>query len=184
MTVIVLPGGQFAEKGLILNLPSDVQTVANQLPHDYRNMDLMAVHYLHQDKYEQVENINYSVRPAKLKDALIWLKQNNALYSEIKICTDELNRDQSNNTNENVTNFEFDNMEHCTVTPLDACIPFTNVSNFMQSKDSVIKIPIITENPVHVFEIENGEEMAYPWLFTNGKYGLNFPRAIKIPRAM
>lgn len=127
MTVIVLPGGQFAEKGLILNLPSDVQTVANQLPHDYRNMDLMAVHYLHQDKYEQVENINYRVRPAKLKDALIWLKQNNALYSGIKICTDELNRDQNNNTNENVTNFEFDNMEHCTVTPLDACFPFTQI---------------------------------------------------------
>lgn len=26
--------------------------------------------------------------------------------------------------------------------------------------------------------------MAYPWLFPNGKFGLNFPRAIKIPRAM
>lgn len=29
MTLVVLPGGQYAEKGLVLNLPSDVQNVAN-----------------------------------------------------------------------------------------------------------------------------------------------------------
>ena len=32
MTIVVLPGGQYAEKGLILNLPNDIDSIISQLP--------------------------------------------------------------------------------------------------------------------------------------------------------
>lgn len=32
ITVIILPGGQFAQTGLALHLPSNVQKIASQLP--------------------------------------------------------------------------------------------------------------------------------------------------------
>lgn len=48
MTLIVLPGGQFAEKGLVLNLPTDVQNIANQLPRKCEN--LITAHFVHQDR--------------------------------------------------------------------------------------------------------------------------------------
>jgi hypothetical protein len=57
MTIIVLPGGQFAEKGLVLNLPTDVQNIASQLPRLCKDLDLISVHFMHQDRYEAMENI-------------------------------------------------------------------------------------------------------------------------------
>ena len=43
MTLVVLPGGQYAEKGLVLNLPSDVQNVADQLPIKSAYSDIVGV---------------------------------------------------------------------------------------------------------------------------------------------
>lgn len=42
----------------------------------------------------------------------------------------------------------------------------------------------IHEKPVSVYEIEYGEELAFPWLFPNGKYGYLYPRVKKITPAM
>ena len=180
MTIIILPGGQFAEKGLVLNLPTDVQNIANQLPCKSDNLDLIAVQFLHQDKYEPVENFNYRVSPSRLNNALIWLKENNVLYRNITV---QCNIDNSPLI-EKEDYFDFDAMEHSTLTPMNSSIPLSNISSFMHNKDSVINVPSITENPVHILDIDNGEEMAYPWLFPTGKCGLNFPRSIKIPRSM
>lgn len=88
MTLIVLPGGQFAEKGLVLNLPTDVQKIANQLPRKCENLDLITAHFVHQDRYETDENLRYKVSPSRLRNALIWLKENNNLYQNIKIVSD------------------------------------------------------------------------------------------------
>jgi hypothetical protein len=35
MTIIILPGGQYAEEGSILNLPNDIESVISQLPHEF-----------------------------------------------------------------------------------------------------------------------------------------------------
>ena len=32
MTIVMLPGGQYAEKGLVLNLPAEIQHLVSQLP--------------------------------------------------------------------------------------------------------------------------------------------------------
>ena len=38
MTIIILPGGQYAEEGLILNLPNDIESVISQLPQNVENV--------------------------------------------------------------------------------------------------------------------------------------------------
>lgn len=179
MTLIVLPGGQFAEKGLVLNLPTDVQNIANQLPRKCENLDLITAHFVHQDRYETDENLRYKVSPSRLRNALIWLKENNNLYQNIKIVSDFENCEEINNST-----LDLDDFEYSTVTPMNASIPISNLSSFVHNKDPVNRVPSITENPVHIFDMENGEEMAYPWLFPKGKYGLNYPRPIKIPCSM
>jgi hypothetical protein len=38
MTIVILPGGQYVEKGLILNLPNDIESVISQLPQNVENV--------------------------------------------------------------------------------------------------------------------------------------------------
>lgn len=40
LSIHILPGGQYAEKGLVLNLPMNVQEIANQLPRILKKMQL------------------------------------------------------------------------------------------------------------------------------------------------
>lgn len=47
MTVIILPGGQFAQKGLALHRPSNVQIIASQLPQNVNNTSVFSVKFLH-----------------------------------------------------------------------------------------------------------------------------------------
>lgn len=83
MTVIILPGGQFAQKGLALHLPSNVQEIASQLPQNVNNTSVFSVKFLH-NAYT-TEDYKYQVSGFKLKNALIWSKTFNKLYKELKL---------------------------------------------------------------------------------------------------
>jgi hypothetical protein len=109
---------------------------------------------------------------------LKWLKETNELYRNINIESENIT------LIDNHTSQDFDDFDCFTVTPMNASIPISNFTSFMHNTDSVIRVPSITENPVHVFDMEKGEEMAYPWLFPSGRYGLNYPRPVKISRSM
>lgn len=76
--ILILPGGQYSEKGLVLNLPSNVQLVANQLPQSTRDVNLIGVKYLHESHVAD-EEWKYFACPSKLLEALNWLKANNKL---------------------------------------------------------------------------------------------------------
>ena len=82
MSIHILPGGQYAEKGLVLNLPMNVQEIANQLPRKFSDDCTLSVHFLHN---EPVITDRHFVSCRKLKDAIVWLVQNNPLYSEISV---------------------------------------------------------------------------------------------------
>lgn len=82
------------------------------------------------------------------------------MYQNIKIVSDFENCEEINNST-----LDLDDFEYSTVTPMNASIPISNLSSFVHNKDPVIRVPSITVNPVHIFYMENGEEMAYPWLF-------------------
>lgn len=68
MTLVVLPGGQYAEKGLVLNLPSDVQNVANQLPVRFTHSDMVGVKFI-DDKHVPDDDIMYFASPLKVFQA-------------------------------------------------------------------------------------------------------------------
>lgn len=63
---------------------------------------------------------------------------------------------------------------------MNVSILILNFFFFVYNKDLVIRVLSIIENFVYIFDMENGEEMVYFWLFFKGKYGLNYLRFIKI----
>lgn len=45
-TVIILPGGQYAQKGVGLDLPSNVQKITSQLPQRVNNTSVFSVKFM------------------------------------------------------------------------------------------------------------------------------------------
>lgn len=175
MTVIILPGGQMAEKGLILNLPTNVQVIANQLPEGINDGCFFAVNFEHKG-YVESEKFKYFVSPQKVKKALLWLKRNNLLYEHIAIS--EENEELLTDTEMDFQDFD---MESATLTPINSTMP-NDIS--VIGNEGIINVPHISEKPVRVYEMESGEEMAFPWLFPYGKNGLNYNRPMKISKSM
>lgn len=50
--------------------------------------------------------------------------------------------------------------------------------------NGVIKVPSIKENPVNVYEMDQGEEKAFPWLFPTGMVGFSHEREQKLSLTM
>jgi len=84
MTILILSGGHFAEKGLVLNLPSNVQSIANQLPPNVSDFNTVVVNYMHKC-HTTSDHYKYYASPAKLKSALEWLTIHNPLYANLVI---------------------------------------------------------------------------------------------------
>ncbi|XP_061170865.1 uncharacterized protein LOC133180335 [Saccostrea echinata] len=59
-------------------------------------------------------------------------------------------------------NFQDFDMESATLTPMNSTVP-NDISVF--GNEGIINVPHISEKPVRVYEMESGEEMAFPWLF-------------------
>lgn len=70
---------------------------------------------------------------------------------------------------ENVCHDELlETLECSTLTPLDCNIP--NVSTEKYMSNGVIEPPSIKDNPVNIYEMDQGVEKVFPWLFTNGMF--------------
>ena len=181
MTIIILPGGQFCEKGLVLNLPTNVQTIASQLPNDIDSTSLLAVHYLYNHGYAAANDYKIFASPSKVKRALIWLKENNALYSDIDIIMNK-NTLYQNGLDVTESCSLQNNFDSCSLTPLNTSVPDMNITDCFNK--SGIVVPQINDSPVHIYEIDFGEERAFPWLFPRGLHGFRFKRPLNIPRHM
>lgn len=70
MTVIILPGGQYAQKGVGLHLPLNVQKIASQLPQSVNNTSVFSVKFM-RNAYTTEDN-KHKVSGFKSKNALIW----------------------------------------------------------------------------------------------------------------
>jgi hypothetical protein len=44
-TVVMLPGSQYAERGLVLNLPSNTLEVITKMPLSFKNLPFVVVHF-------------------------------------------------------------------------------------------------------------------------------------------
>ena len=85
MKLVALPkGGQKSIQGPAVNVPTEIDTICNVLPRIPTNAHLVDFklkrklshrgHYMHE-----------YVRPDKVMNAIIWLKNNNSLYEDVSI---------------------------------------------------------------------------------------------------
>ncbi|KAJ8309649.1 hypothetical protein KUTeg_012806 [Tegillarca granosa] len=126
MTLIVLPGGQYAEKGLVLNLPSNVQTIATQLPKSSQNVDILLIRYMHNHNLNVAnENLKHFASASKIVSALQWLKQNNKHYVDLII--NEMGSLNQSSYMHNISDVMFD-LEPFATTPLNSTLPDTNIT--------------------------------------------------------
>lgn len=75
-----------------------------------------------------------------------------------------------------------ESLEFSTLTPFDCNIPNVSIKKYMSN--GVIKVPSIKENPVNVYEMDQGEEKAFPWLFPTGMFGFSQEREQKLSLSM
>ena len=81
MSVYVKPGGQRAYKGHCINLPQNIQQLADCLPHYPKDVPVIIVRM--KDKNNTFKDV--IVRGQKVQDALNWLTAHNPHYRAVKI---------------------------------------------------------------------------------------------------
>lgn len=70
MTIVILPSVQYAKKGLILNLPNDIESVFSQLPQNVKNTPYLIAKFDRENKFpKEVKTLQVSV--AKVQKASI-----------------------------------------------------------------------------------------------------------------
>ncbi len=170
MLMIILPGGQFAEKGLVLNLPVDVTDIANQVESIGNNTHMCAVNF-EASKLTSVKTKHF-VRPSYLQKAFKWLQENNHLYTRT---TDTLNSKPSETDNTcrrcHVDQEQCDSIEENSLIPIDYTVPHVPDTLNPSHDLPVINVARSAEAPVNIYDIEYGEEKAFPWLFPTGVGG-------------
>ena len=108
---------------------------------------------------------------SKIKQALIWLKQNNPLYAECNL----LSCDSEEIANE----VDFQSMNESCVVPADYNIPDIDLAKAVQH-NNLLTLKRIDSSPISPYEMENGEQMAFPWLFPKGINGYFSQRPLKL----
>lgn len=81
VSVFKIKNQQRGYSGHVLNLVQHVEQVATRLPHDVATQSALVL--LHRDSPDGV--IEFRVRAAKVRHALIWLRRNNQFYRDIVI---------------------------------------------------------------------------------------------------
>lgn len=81
LTVIVLPGGQYAEKGMAINFPSNVTETASMLPQKFSNCNIITVSF---GEHKDLKT-SHLVRKKHIFKSLRWLQSNNALYKNVTL---------------------------------------------------------------------------------------------------
>ena len=155
MTIIQLPGGQFAERGSVVNFMSPYIHIAKQLP---STENVIVVKFT--EGSPTMQNVCHYISSCKIRTALAWLKQHNNLYKDI------LATDISCNTS---ASMNLSDSEESSTIPTNYTVPNVNVSE-VANENHTIFLQKIQSAPVSPYGIISGEEMAFPWLFP---YGIN-----------
>ena len=172
LTIIVLPGGQFAEKGMAINFPVSVENNIECLPRDFSNSNVFTMSYGENSHRKPT----HMIRKDKIIQTLHWLKKNNVLYKDIKVNFSMLN-DFSEDKNLPMNDSE---IEQFAAIPINYTSPNIDIVKLINSKTPHVVLPKCKENPINIYEKENGEELAFPALFPLGKNGYICNRKEKI----
>ena len=179
LTILILPGGQYAERGLTIHFPLDMDSYYQQLQNISSNKYLYVVVSKPNQNETQVVSMQHIADMKKVKQALQWLHANNPLYKTLDLFKYEENVStnqslfSSDDCTSNITHLLHSGQESG-VTPMDYSVPDVNITDVINSNNTKsLTLPVKYHQPTWIAQVQNGEEMAFPWLFPYGKSGLN-----------
>ena len=181
MTMIILPGGQYAERGLVLNLPVNHDSVVQQLRCMNSSM-FCTVKFV--AGLPRQGSVRHLIRPQAVLKAFDWLCANNKLFSQNTVIP-QLNVPHNVCTNhesnsENMDDVDLEELEESSMIPVN----YTSNLRPESTEYPIVEVPRSKEQPVSIYETESGEESAFPWLFPNGVNGYLENRPQKVQRSM
>ena len=167
LTLIILPGGQSAQKGTAINIPIDITEQISLLTQTHQpGMILISC---------ERPNDNPVVLPLRqsvLYRAFSWLKSNNHLYKDINIThllplsAGILYDDDDDTVQEEYGLIGKDSMSY--------------QGNYNNVDTPACTLPVACGQPVTLSSIPFGEEKAFPWLFPNGINGISTNRPLPL----
>ena len=185
MTVVILPGGQYAERGLVLNLPVDGEDIAEQLE-SLSNLNQCMV------KFEAGKAVGRStrqmIRPHLVFEALQRLHENNILYLDIdkyEILKELINDDRRADDSFHEVDIAADSggcdldMEEASLIPVDYPVQ-SHEETQAEEVGSCLFVSKSLSKSVSIYEVQSGEELAFPWLFPTGRFGYLHERPKKV----
>ena len=153
MTLLVLPGGQKAQKGMAVFFENKPDQLIKILPQTMDNNGIICV----SGNYEGY------IRPNMIYEALEWLKRNNQLYKNVII-----DRNNLENDNEMFDQEELNNFTQSGVIDIELNVPNVTIGEVIGNKPKRIHFPRSKGPPVMFSGERNAEALAWPWLYPNG----------------
>lgn len=181
MTLLLLPGGQYAEKGLAIHFPLDLNKYQNELL-NCQGENFLVVSYGSDSVRMNTIPCRKLVNFHLVKEALKWLRKNNDLYSNFPDIPQSrielLCEDDSQNFVHSVKN-TLSCVPQCSVIPIDYVLPDVDISSILGSP-KCFHLPTQFNQPLWIGNVPHGEELAFPTLFPYGKSGLNECRVLPL----
>jgi len=191
---------QFGYRGNVINFVQDVNSFAKKLPHNIDDLQSI-INITTCDKKNNVHN--FTVRVAKVRKALIWLKANNPYYSDIDISNENLDKlpDNSNVGEKLITiplDEDTDRKENIDIDQDDDESEFDETLNNIQesfipnmeipTQETLVKNhidwPTMSQEAIDEFQTVGYIVCAFPTLFPYGKADLREHRIVEIKPAM
>lgn len=172
MTLVILPGGQVAQKGRAINFNIDFQSQTEDFLTSVINFDNIVTISCERPNSVPTEVL---ARATNIINALKWLKTNNHLYENLNLSSIEhetysaFPRGDSERTNGELST-DIVQEEYGTI-PANYT-PLTDVTSDM----STFNLPAVKSQPINIKNVDHGEEKAFPWLFPDGKNGISETR--------
>ena len=191
--VVIMPKGNSPKvKGAICNVPVDAEDVCNVLPRPACSNGLLLLKLKRKLMYHG--HVYFEpIRPQCVINLLSYLKINNPLYNDVSIDMNQISQEllsfnenpSSNSENTSIDSTIMGELEE-EENPQDVYRTASN-ETIMSSKipvqlsDNTISIaPGEGKVPLPIFQDEHCEEMAFPYLFPNGKFGYKVKRNVNI----
>lgn len=163
LTIVLLPGNQLSQHGLAINLPVDLDTQTNDFFSGVCNyQSIMKVVCERPNSYPTV----VLARPSAVREALLWLKSYNHLYSAVTIPMSVMNAD----TNDNISDVIREEIGTVAV----------NHSSSHLNNNQYANLPILTSQPINLKNTISGESKTFPWLYPYGRASLHADRPLRI----
>ena len=167
LTLIILPGGQSAQKGTAINTPIDITEQISLLTQTHQPGTILISCERPNDN-----PVVLPLRQSVLYRAFSWLKSNNHFYKDINIThllplsAGILYDNDDDTIQEEYGLIGKDSMSY--------------QGNYNNVDTPACTLPVACGQPVTLSSIPFGEEKAFPWLFPNGINGISTNRPLPL----